>query len=427
MKMPVSVSTVLDASTTDRVGRYPRHMFNVQAMPYSIQPLAIAPVLPAESLTNLFFESRCITSPIRNSIIGWKKEYFAFYVKVTDLLQDAIRNMFVDPTNTDLSATLGVAANDTAYYTAKGGVPYLKLAIERIAATWFRDAGESATNVVINNYPAAQIREGFYLDSLTDKDDMPEGAALATATDAGDLDRLLLAFEQLRAMGLAKMDYEDFLRSYGISVPDKDQDRPELLFHCSDFQYPSNTVNPVDGTPSSAVSWVFRQGENRKRKFFKEPGFVIFLTVTRPKVYFSGLAGNAAAHMSRAWDWMPALLHEHPQTSLKQFPVAAGPLGDRAVDPDSYFLDMRDVLTYGDQFHNRQSFDASMAGAEGVFHAVPLPDGNLKWKYPTEASVKKFFSDTATAGRQNIYEDGYISLQIMGKQRDMTRGNIALV
>src|SRR3546814_14246819 len=72
----------------------------------------------------------------------------------------------------------------------------------------------------------------------------------------------------------------------------------------SDFQYPSNfigTSGADKGIPTSAVSWVFNTG-NRDPKRFKEPGFVVGYSITRPKVYFGGLAGSAAGFAGRTWD-----------------------------------------------------------------------------------------------------------------------------
>jgi hypothetical protein len=196
--------------------------------------------------------------------------------------------------------------------------------------------------------------------------------------------------------------------------------------HVNDFQYSSNTVNPADGTPSSAVSWVFRQGENKKRAFFKEPGFIVGVTVTRPKIFFGGQAGNMAAHMSRAWDWMPELLIAMPSHSLKKFDSVApvspatatlGPLGVRNTTTDQYFVDMRDLLNHGDQFQNRLAFDPLQASNLSEINGIQLPDATLNWRYPTEAQVKLFFK---TAGSEYIREDGYFALSIMGKQRDAT-------
>jgi hypothetical protein len=405
---------------TDRVGRYPKHTFSVSSKPFSITPIGIAPVLPGETIKSLFMEARVITDPIKNAITGWKKDYFFFYVKATTLYGDAIRNMFVD-LDDNLDAAGAIAANDQKYYTAKGGLPYLELSVRSIVNNYFRDEGELYNNKpLINGYPVAQIRESSWMDTLLDKDLVPEQALIDSASDTGDLERLMSAFEQLRSLGLANVSYEEYLASFGIAPEKVDEtDKPILLFHTNDFQYPSNTVNPADGTPSSAVSWVFRQGENKKRKFFKEPGFIVGLTVTRPKVFFGALAGNLAAHMSRAWDWMPELLINTPSSSLKKFELNTGPLGFRAVgkETDAYFVDMRDLLSYGDQFQNRVAHDPNMFADTSPINGMLLPDQGLNWRYPTEAMCDSFFKVNTSAF---IREDGYFSLSIQGKQRDAT-------
>jgi len=325
--------TLMSAPPTSRVGRYPKHTFRTKELPFTAQPFMVARVLPGETMTNLFFESRVITDPCLNSIIGWKKEYYFFYVRITDLLVDAMKDMFVDPDNADIGSTYGEAANVQATYAAKGGIDWTKKCMEQIVNHYFRDEGEVyADHQTADGTAIVQIRENTFLDSLTDKDDLPEGDAISGASDAGDLDRLMDAFEQLRSLGMANMTYEDWLKSNGIAIPGKDENQPELLARFHDFQYPSNTIDPSTGAPSSAVSWVFKNG-NRERKLFKEPGFVIGVSVTRPKVYFSGLAGSAAGFAARAWDWMPNYLREMPETALKQFAAGAGPLGDRLTDP----------------------------------------------------------------------------------------------
>jgi hypothetical protein len=219
-------------------------------------------------------------------------------------------------------------------------------------------------------------------------------------------------------MGLANISWEEYLASFGIAAAQvEDTIKPQLLFHTNDFQYPSNTVNPADGTPTSAVSWVFRQGENKKRVFFKEPGFIVGLTVTRPKIFFGQLAGNMSAHLDRAWDWMPEILNQLPSSSLKKFEPGTGPLGDRNTDTDAYFADMRDLFTHGDQFQNRSAYDPASISDLSHMNGVQLPDVNLNWRYPTEAMCKNLFK---TANFEFIREDGYFSLSIKGKQRDAT-------
>lgn len=421
------MNTLMSAPPTGRVGRYPKHTFQVKEPPFVAQPFFIAPVLPAETMESLFFEARVITDPIKNPIIGWKKQFYFFYVRITDLLNDTIRDMFVDPANVDLTATLGAGANNQTFYTAKGGIDYTGLALVRIVNTYFRDQDTTAAQFVYNaSHYAVQHQQDSFLDSLTDKDELPEGAAIAGATDAGDLDRLMDAFNHLRAMGVANMTYEDFLRSYGLSIPKKDENKPELLASFSDFQYPSNTVDPATGAPSSAVSWVFKNG-HRKPKLFKEPGFVVGISVTRPKIYLAGLAGSAVGFMGRAWDWMPNYMANMPETGLKNFAAGTGPLGDRTTDTDQYWLDMRDLLLHGDQFQNMLPF-AAVPVANGNYNMVALPATGLlptdnNWKYVPYADVQELFVTPATAF--NVRSDGYVSLGIKGKQIDFTQGNFA--
>lgn len=428
------MATLMSAPPTSRVGRYPKHPFSIQELPYTAQPFMIAPVLPGETMQNLKFEARVITDPVVSSIIGWKKEYYFFYVRVTDLLSDTIRDMFVDPANTDLAGTLGIAANDQAFYTAKGGVDYLKRSVQSIWTHFFSDQDDVYTDYDVasttaqNGVPFVQIRDRFWLDSITDEDTMPVGVDPDTAATLNQLETMMAMYEQLRALGIANMTYEDFLRSYGMSVPGEVEHKPELLARFSDFQYPSNTVDPATGVPTSAVSWVFNNSV-RDPKMFKEPGFIVGISITRPKVYYAGLAGNLTGHLTRAWDWLPNYLNEAaadpmPFTSLKQFTGDTGPLGDRTTATDGYWVDMRDLFLYGDQFQNRAAFNAVPANVPAI-NALALPPGDNHhlYKYPTEAMVKSFFTDAVT--NTFVRSDGYASLSIKGKQIDYTLGNVA--
>ena len=412
------MALLLPQAATDRVGRYPKHNWRVNSLPFTLQPISIARVLPGETMKNLYMEARAVTSPVKSPIIGWKAEYYWFYVRVTDLMNEAIKNMFVDPNNAEI--TQGVeAANSQQWYTAKGGVNWLKLATKRVCETYFRDEGETMEAFALaNGIPIVQHRQENFLDSLTDKDLMPEGAAIAGATTLQDLEELMNLYEQLRALNLSDMSYEDWLRSNGISIPGKDENKPELLMRFSDFQYPSNHISTdaaTMGTPTSAVSFVFRNS-NRDPKFFKEPGFIVGYSVLRPKVYFGGLAGSAAGFAKRAWDWMPNYLRAMPETTIKHFGLDTGPLGERATNADAYWLDMRDELLYGDQFQNVKAF-ADGAG-DAANHLLALPVGSsIHWKYPSEAMITGFF----VSGTGNVQQDGYASFNIRGHEIDYTK------
>lgn len=415
---------------TERVGRYPKHVFQTSERVFTAQPFFIAPVLPGETMQNLYMESRVITDPILNPIIGWKKEYYFYYVPITLLLVDAIRDMFIDPTNTDLMATHGIASTDFPWYTAKGSVDYLKRCVYRIVEDHMRDEGETAAGLLAaNGMPKVQIRDRLWLDSLTDEDN----AALATDPGAGagntpanleQLNTLWEMYDQLKAVGVAQMTFEDFIRSYGIEVPEALTERKtELLARFSDWQYPSNTVNPANGAVASAVSWVFKNGK-RDPKFFNEPGFVVGLSVTRPKVYFGGIRGNLSGFLTRAWDWLPRYLNEGsnlpmPETAMKKFASDTGPLGDRSTATDGYWVEMRDLFLYGDQFHSFGDTWADNANPADLMarHLLALPpgDNHHQYKYPTDTQITGFFQDPVNA--RNVRSDGYVQLQVKGAQR----------
>lgn len=412
--------TIMSQPPTSRVGRYPKHTFFVNGFPFVIRPFFSARVLPGETLQNMYFESRCVQRALPSPIIGWKQQFFFFFVRATDLALDEFKAMFVDPANTSLitSTTLEDATGNASTYCAPGGIDWTQRALEKITEHYFRDEGEAwnSNTHTASGLPLAQIRENTWMDTLMDKDDMPEGAAISGATDAGDLDRLMDAFEQLRALGIANMTYEDWLRSQGIAIPNKDENKPELLELWSEFTYPVNTIEPTTGVPTSAASWVWKKSTN-KPKFFKEPGFVIGLTILRPKIYFNALKGSLHGFADRAWDWMPNYMRHMPESTLKNFLVDTGPI-DAAVTTDGYFVDMRDDLLHGDQF-----LDVWSGSTDAAKHRLALPDATFNYKYPTTAMVEDFCKVDTTSIPYSC--DGFVSLNIKGFEVDYTQGNFA--
>ena len=109
------------AAQLPRVGRklrQPKHTWNVRHLPWAIQPICIAPVLPGETLTNLLMQSRAVSDPILDPICGWWLEYYFFYVKLQDLDARAdLIEMIIDPDNADVSA-LKLADIERWSYTA---------------------------------------------------------------------------------------------------------------------------------------------------------------------------------------------------------------------------------------------------------------------------------------------------------------------
>lgn len=410
--------TLAAEQPTGRRHRRPKHKFQIEARPYQIVPFMIAPVLPGETLDSMWFETREVTKPIKNSVTGWSAEYYWFYVKIRDLNdRDTLDDLFTNP----LASVSGLnSAAATATYHAGNSPDYTSKCLQRVVETWFRDPGETWNANTIGSYPTAQFRDQGWLDSLVDTTAMADGSSIGTVS-AGmtpeALDTLLDAYEQLRAMNMVNMDFNDYLATFGIRTVREALHEPELIWQKKAWQYPSNTVDPSTGNPSAAVSWVFKENEKRK-KFFKEPGFIFGVHVIRPKVYLGKQTGSLAHFLDRGLSWLPAIMRDSPETSLREFTGGAGgtgPLGANATN--GYWVDMRDLFIHGDQFINFALTETDNA-------IVGLPTAALNRKYVSSADVDALFSAASPAN--TVLADGFTSLDILGTQVDTTPGQHAI-
>jgi len=417
---------------TSRATRRPQHRFNLKTKPYQIQPLLIAPVLPGETLNGLMLQAQAWSDPLATGIlrnIGWWQEYFFFYVKHRDL-PGWERDGVADPgiggdlidmivNNTSLAA-YAEAAKVGWTYTPKGGVDFLKNATYRVVEEYFRDEGETAQSQVIDNVPIAQIYgrgqndwslrltlEGAYQDRRVDLDVDGDGDITVD-----EVERAYVEWAAARDAGLMDMDYEDWMKTYGVSpafLPEQDRvdyHRPELLCYHREFSYPTNTVEPTTGIPATAVGWRTAK-QFRKNWLFPEPGWIIGYTCKRPKIYLQNQEGNVASMMSTRDAWLPAVLNDQLNVSHLLIPEGVGPLAtiSDAANLD-YWIDLRDLLNHGDQFVNYAPTD--------IAPFVTLPTVTGARRYASAADAMSFFLDTVN-GR--FLEDGVVSLSIKGRQQ----------
>lgn len=415
--MAITLETL---APTSRVHRRPKHKFQLRVRPYQLVPFVIAPVLPAETISSWWMEAREVTDPIKSSIIGWSTEWWLFYVRIRDLEErDTLDDLFINPTAT--VAALNEAAS-VPYYHQGDSPNYTKLCLKRVVQTYFRDEGETWNNADIGSYPSAQVRDQGWMDSLTDTTLVPTGSGdPGAATTPEALDQLMDAYEQLRAMSFTSMSFEDYCRTFGITLSKEGLHKPELLTSYKDFSYPSNTIDPLTGAPSSAVSWVIKKS-GREPKLFKEPGFIFGVHCVRPKVYLQRQYGSVAHFLDKGLSWLPAIMRDAPETSLREFgggaagegPLSNGTAGDSPTN--GYWVDMRDLFLYGDQMVN-------FALTETDAHLVGLPTQALVRKYLTSADVDEFFEAASPANQVRL--DGFTSLDIQGTQIDFTGGHQA--
>jgi hypothetical protein len=378
----------------------------------------IAPVLPGETLKNLLLQARVVTDPIKHPLVGWWIEYYYFYVKHRDLAErQAMMDLVM--TNTALTALNAVAKLET--YHAAGMPDFSQMCLNRVVDTYFRDEGESTLAGAIGNLPSASIAQDTWLDSVKAASTNPATDPKLPGERGEAADDVLTGFsaqytqwEFMKQEKLTDLTYEDFLKTYGVKgdavAAVIDEHKPELIRYIRDWSYPTNTVDPVTGVPASAVSWAVAERADKDR-FFTEPGFIFGCTVARPKVYLNKQLGSGVDMLSDAFSWLPAVLSDDPYTSLRQFANNAGPLAGNVTDAAGYWVDVRDLFIYGDQFVNMlpNSTEAGM---------VNLPTNTLQKRYASAVDADFQFVAPATKGL--VRQDGVTQLQILGRLSDET-------
>lgn len=404
-----------------RVGRKlrtPQHSWQVRNKPFTLQPICIAPVLPGETLKNALFQSRVVTEPIRNPLVGWWIEYYWFYVKHRDLAGSAtFQSMMIDP-GTSMASQV-VAGAELKLYRNANKIDWLGQCMDRIVAEYFRGEGDAPGDVdglpVVGIQGSAGVFDSVMLSSTLNTGDFNVDLNANSTITASEVERALVQWEFLKANNLMTMSYEDYLRTYGVKVEDPEFSRPELLRYIREWSYPTNTVEPTTGVPSSAVSWAISERMDKDR-FFKEPGFVVGVTCARPKVYYSLQRTAAVNLLDDAYAWLPALMRDDPATSLKRLASNADSIIETAGNAE-FVLDIRDLFLYGDQFVN---FDIDGGTADGSY--VAMPTTGLQRRYPVEADINALFVGASPTAL--VRQDGIARFSILGGLDEQTpRGN----
>jgi len=286
------------------------------------------------------------------------------------------------------------------------------MCLDKIVEHYFRADGEGS--FLIDGMPARALAEDNWMDSyLKESEFAPiedvdvDGNADGTIT-VGEIDEAQRNFALMRQFGLTEMDFDDYLRTFGIRVAPAESDKPELIRYSSTWQYPNNTVEPTTGVPTTA--WAMSPSDRAdKDRFFKEPGFIIGITCTKPKVYYGNQTGSVTGLLDNAMRWLPAMMRDDPYTSMVRIDTASkdnGPLDGQA---EGYWFDMRDLLLYGEQFAN-----FALTPSDG---AIAMPQADAQKRYPSLAMAEGLF---ASAEKTDILEDGIVNLTILGTQKDTT-------
>jgi hypothetical protein len=343
--------------------------------------------------------------------VGWWLEYYFFYVPFRQMPNATnLVAMFVDPTVT-LSPT---AASGLTYYNGMG-FDYVAQCLQVVTQEWFRREGEVwSASVIRAGRPAASVNIDSLIDSLIDTTLLPDGGAIAGNVDDLDRARMVLEYRRmLKEMGSdgGAIDYEEVIASYGASIRKAvSRDRPELIRYLREWTYPTNTVEPTTGVPTTAASWAIADRATKARTF-NEPGFIFGVQCVRPKVYFTNQTGVGSVMLDRAQRWLPPNMDEvGMERSLAEFATNDGPYGKAAGGlTNGYWLDVRDLFNYGDQY-----LDPAVAGSWGNFNPVALPTVGANTRYGTLAMANNLL----VAGGTFTQCDGSVQLDIKTRHVD---------
>lgn len=397
------------AGKTGRNLRRPVYRFQLKTKPWQLQPFMIAPVLPGETLKNGLFQSRVISDPLKHRLLGAHKEYWFFYVRLRDLQGSADFEAMMLDLNKDMSSYRSAAS---AKYFHKYGINWTKLALDKIVEHYFRADDEIGSIFEIDGLPARSMLEQNWLDSFVGEDEFSPIADVNVDANAdgditvGEIDQAQRNFALMRQFGLTEMDFDDYLRTFGIRVAPAESDKPEMLRYSSTWQYPSNTVEPTTGVPTTAWSASVSDRMDKDR-FFKEPGFIIGITSFKPKVYLGNQTGSVTGIMDNAMRWLPRMMADDPYTSMVLLDGAHKDNGPLTGQTDGYWFDLKDLFLYGEQYSN-----FAMTAADG---AIGMPTALGQKRYPTLAMADSIF---ASGNGGVLLEDGIVNLSIMGSQKD---------
>lgn len=415
---PSLSGAIQEANAVSRKGRYPVHNHLVQFRPWQIKPFMVAPVFPGDTMKRLTHTSRTLTDPLKvgpGNLLPWWVEHYYFYVKVRQCGQDvfdAYKAMVLQGTPIGINDPVNAATNHNGR-----GIDWAKRALNFcVEEGGFRNAGEPL-GALVDGLPlaAAMPHKRGWHDSLTASTNVdPALEAPPTNNDLENphqyvMPELIEQYERMRSMRFIEMTFEDWLAMHGVNIPQEDDiEKPELVRLSNSWSYPSNTIDPTNGA-ATGVAMFSSQFSGDKDRFFKEPGFLVGLTLVRPKIFLGNQEAPAAnTFLNTAYGWSPRLLADQPHVSIKGFKGGASIQGPLKGQSMGYWVDIRDLFLHGDQF-------VDMAAAGGYAPALPAANGEKRWA--TAAMMDGLFQ---VAGSNKIRQDGTTRLSILSHPSNAT-------
>lgn len=446
--MPTAIQVVQSNTAKRQMRRHrrPQEPFNIRSRPFEITPFMIHPVLPNESLDNLLFQVDAYSDPIVNRNLGWHANYQFFYVPLMALTHevyaegssgnfsadDIASMMLTAGAGGNIGTTLGVAsAISVPNFVFKGAFDWLSKCMDTIVNRFYRDEGNYTGYVPASSmeYPLAYINQRSWIHSLKEESAGTDDPDLPGVDEVEELDILSgysthqTQWEIMRDSGLEDITYDDYLKAQGVRLGkserrDSETDLvapvPELIRFVRKWVRPISTFDPADGSAATGLRWNCVERADKTR-YFKEPGFVIGVACTTPKIYLGNQKGAIVGLLTQAEHWLPTVLQGFGYTSVSEVldSVTDGPLINQDED---YWFDIGDLFNYGGGGFINHALGAAQ-------HALAIPDGNpLNKRYLDEAEIKSLFVDSTND--QHIYQDGVVHLDVLTTiPTDMTPGS----
>lgn len=413
-QLPAGLS-IVSSQPKKRIPRYPKHTFNVTQYPYELTPFFIAPVLAGETLNNLLLQARTVTTSLKNKLIGHHLEHYFFYVKLRDLgdSNDIVNMLISGGTSVNTAG-----ADSVPYYVKSGAVDWLKMCTDKVVEHYFRDQGDTGSHVgSVTGLPMVmwENKKGITESLIADAEIVTD--TISNAQPFGEYEAEWNTWQFMRQAQLTEMTFEDYLGTFGVKSSKEELSQPELIRFTKNWTYPTNTIDS-SGAANTQASWSIQERADKQR-FFKEPGFMVGYTVLRPKLYMLHQKQAAISLLNTNLAWLPATMKDQVYSSLRQFQAnnAASPYTSSGtpsageLDSDlKYWVDLRDIFIFGDQFTNK-----TLADTMNAVRAQDLVGFHNK-KYPQSAALQGI----GTGGVLTADTDGVVNLNILGTQADMS-------
>lgn len=380
---PRAVSLASEAPRMQRRIRRPTHTAYLHFLPHVLTPFLAAPVLPGETLKNAMMQARVLTTPLLNGLTGWWLETYWFFCKHRHLSGGETYMQMMLDLDTDVSGEQS-GGTFAAFAEKSGDMEFARQTYVRIVNEFFRGDGEDYTtsegaSPASDGLSLVRLKLPGWWDSIIPATALSAPAGIGADTigsaaldTVGEVAQAIETYNHLRMLGVTNLEYDDWLRSFGVRIAAPQDDRPELIRYTREWQLPSNTVN-VDATAqrvSSVVSWSLTERIDKDRRF-REPGVLMACMVARPKIYTNRQSAGIG-QLTNALGW--------------QSPFALGQFDayQEVHGLTGYLFDTRDLYQHGDEW---------VYCARGTAPPLMQFPADGQFNYPPSAFINGVFAD----------------------------------